>query len=294
MEMKKENNAMDFINLVKSKGLVYKRFANAIDKLGFLHILVIWVFIIVFFGIIYYLFSNNGSYLIHSPEEQIVEDIKNSIYFSFVTATTTGYGDILPSGYFKLITIFEVVFGMLLLALVTSKFVSIKQDIILNELYELSLNERINRLRSSLLLFRQHLTRIITRIEETRIRKREIDDIYVDISSFEDILNEVINIIHRQEKNHFTKVIDSVNTELILNSVLNSFEKLNELIEMMNQNKLEWKRDITIDLVNRCISLNDKLFGIATSQKNMPDKVLNNITTSKNDIVGKTKTLIIK
>ena len=183
---------------------------------------------------------------------------------------------------------------MLLLALVTSKFVSIKQDMILNELYELSLNERINRLRSSLLLFRQHLTRIITRIEENRIRKREVDDIYVDISSFEDILNEIINLIQRQEKNHFTKVIDPINTELILNSVLNSFEKLNELIEMMNQNKLEWKREITIDLINRCISLNDKLFGIATSQKNMPDKILNNILTSKNDVIGKTKSFIVK
>ncbi len=87
----------------------------------------------------------------------MINNLPDSIYFSFVTATTTGFGDFLPQGWFKLIVIAEVICGLLLLALVTSKLVSIKQDILLKEIYDMSFYERINRLRSGLLLFRQNL-----------------------------------------------------------------------------------------------------------------------------------------
>jgi len=70
------------------------------------------------------------------------------------------------NGFFKLISIFEVVFGLLLLAFVTSKLVSIKQDVILNEIYDISFNERLSMVRSSLLLFRQSLSRMMEKIEE--------------------------------------------------------------------------------------------------------------------------------
>ena len=261
-----------------------------IDKLNFLHILVIWILIIIIFGIFYYLFNNNGSYLSYTQNGNSVNSIINSIYFSFIAAMTTGFGDILPVGYFKILAIFEVIFGLLLLALVTSKLVSIKQDMILNEIYELSLNERVNRLRSSLLLFRQNLGKIIARIEEGYVRKREISDLYVYVSSLEDTLHEIDNIMQRQDKNHFTKKIDAISTEIIFNSVLSSFEKLNELLTTLNQHKLEWKREIITDLVNRCMSLNERVFVSVVSSKNLREKTLNDLRDSKNKITELIKT----
>ena len=261
-----------------------------IDKLNFLYILVIWILIIIIFGIFYYLFNNNGSYLSYTQNGNSVNSIINSIYFSFIAAMTTGFGDILPVGYFKILAIFEVIFGLLLLALVTSKLVSIKQDMILNEIYELSLNERVNRLRSSLLLFRQNLGKIIARIEEGYVRKREISDLYVYVSSLEDTLHEIDNIMQRQDKNHFTKKIDAISTEIIFNSVLSSFEKLNELLTTLNQHKLEWKREIITDLVNRCMSLNERVFVSVVSSKNLREKTLNDLRDSKNKITELMKT----
>lgn len=217
--------------------------------------------------------------------KETAKGILDYIYFSFITATSTGYGDILPFGYFKIVTVFEVIFGLLLLAFVTSKLVSIKQDIILNEIYEISFNEKINRLRSSLLIFRQNLGRIIEKIEDNSIRKREINDIYIYASSLEDTLNEISALIGTSGKNYFKKVLDPLNTELLFNSIINSFEKLNELINTLNHSKLDWRREIALNLINKCISLNEVLFTRLSSSKNIADKSIADLNSQKNKVV---------
>lgn len=256
-----------------------------LDKLTFSRIFLIWTSIIMLFGFVYYLFRGNRSFLFYIPHNTTITGIFNSIYFSFITATSTGYGDILPFGFFKIIVILEVVFGLMLLAFVTSKLISIKQDIILNEIYEISFNEKINRLRSSLLVFRQNLSRIINKIEENSIRKREINDIYIYLSSLEDTLNEIMSLIDPSSSNYFKKVLDPLNTELLFNSILNSFERLNELIHLLNQAKSDWRREITLDLINRCISLNDSLFSKLHISKNIAEKTIVDLNSRKSKVI---------
>lgn len=261
-----------------------------IDKLTFFRIFFIWAFSIVLFGVLYFLFSNNSSYLYYPIKNQTVNSVLDSIYFSFVSATTTGFGDITPLGFFKIIAIIEVISGLMLLAFVTSKLVSIKQDAILTEIYEISFNEKINRIRSSLLLFRQNLTKIIDKIENNIIRKRDISDIYIYLSSFADILNEVLSLTGNQNKNdHFKKILDSLNTELIFNSILNSFEKLDELIILFNHNKFEWKRDITINLINACIKINESLFNRLNISNILHQKTLADLNIQKNKLMDTLK-----
>ena len=126
--------------------LNYKGLNTWLDKLTFFKIFLIWTSVIVIFGLIYFFFTTTRAFLFYTTSNSTVDQVLDAIYFSFITATSTGYGDIVPSGVFKIITIFEVVFGLLLLAFVTSRLISIKQDIILTEIYEISFNEKINRL----------------------------------------------------------------------------------------------------------------------------------------------------
>lgn len=262
-----------------------KGFNTLMDKFTFFHIFLIWTLIIIVFGLMYYLLTSSYSFLFYNPVNSPVGGVLDSIYFSFVTATSTGYGDILPFGLFKVMAIVEVVFGLMLLAFVTSKLISIKQDVILSEIYEISFNEKINRLRSSLLVFRQNLNRIINKIEEGSVRKRELNDVYTYFSSFEDILNEVESLMGTSSGNYFKKVLDPLSTELLFNSILSSFEKMNELIAILNQAKSEWRRDITLDLINRCISINDALFSKLNSSKNVSEKTITDLNSQKSKVV---------
>ena len=236
-----------------------KKVRSWFDKVTFPYILILWVCIIIIFGIFYFYFSSESSYLYYTAKEESVQTLHDAIYFSFITATTTGFGDIIPHGKFKSFAIIEVVFGLLLLALVTSKLVSIKQNAIIDELYDLSLTEKTNRLRSSFLIFRQNLNRVISKIEDETISKREIAELYIYFSSFEDTLEQTLSLIDKQN-NALTKGLDPVTTELILTSTTGAFEKITELLEIMNQKRLNWRRDLTIDLIKKCIQLNEQIF----------------------------------
>ncbi len=257
------------------------------DKLTFLHILLIWSSVVIIFGIFYYFLYTDASYLYYNFSHQRVSSLTDHIYFSFITATSTGFGDIVPLGYFKLLSIFEVVFGLVLLAFVTSKLISIKQDVILSEIYEISFQEKINGLRSSLLLFRQNVGRIITQLEEGTLRKREVQELYIYFSSLEDVLHEIEELFpNGEEETHFTKVLDPVNMELIFNSITQSFEKIHELVLVLNTSQFEWKRDVTVKLIQNCLSINVSLIEkLKSSRKKIGEKIFHDIAIANARIV---------
>ncbi len=257
------------------------------DKVSYFHILLIWVVVIVLFGYIYFYLQNGNSFLFYNIKGTTINNIRDAVYFSFVAATTTGFGDILPNGWFKLIAIVEVVFGLMLLAIVTSKLVSIKQDVILGELYELSFDERINRLRSSLLLFRQNLERMINKIEGKIISKRELNNLCIYLSSMEDTLNEVLALIRRPSTNHFIKNIDPVDTELIFNSILSSFNKLYELLTIMEEHKIEWRTGLTVSCIGKCIEVTEELFRKLDDLKNLMKPTVTEFNLRKSEIIEK-------
>ncbi len=258
---------------------------NWIDRLSFLHIFLIWVTLVSAFGVSYHFFSSDVSYLYNVPKLGLAKNLKDTVYFSFVTATTTGFGDIIPFGAFKLVSIFEVISGLLLLAIVTSKLVSIKQDVILGEIYELSLNEKLNRLRSSLLLFRQNLDRVITKIEDRTVIKRELVGIYINLSSLEDTLTEILALIVRTgQGSRFIKSMDSTSAELLFNSIISSFEKIQELIESAANHGIGWKSELNISLIKVCIQLNEELFAkLKTSTRMLKEKIAD--ISSRNIVV---------
>jgi len=255
----------------------YKHFLGkkrlfSLERVDFYQILLTWFFLIFMLGIVYYFFLGKlGANLISTISGEPVTKITDAIYFSFITATSTGFGDIIPVGFFKIIAVFEVILGLSLLAVVTSKLVSIKQDIILEELYEMSFVEKINRLRSSLLLFRQHASRIASHVDAGTVDKREIYDLYVYIHSMETVLEEMLPLINPEEKHFFSKVIDPLDTELLINSILQSFERLLELVTSLAKSNLQWRRPVTIATIKRCVSLNRQLFSkVIVSPKKMP------------------------
>jgi len=270
----------------------FGQITSVLDRLSFFHILIIWTGILILFGLIYYFTPTSGSSLIYSISKQRVTSLFDSIYFSFITATSTGFGDITPVGHFKLLAIVEVVFGLVLLAIVTSKLVSIKQDVIMNEIYDISFSEKINRIRSSLLLFRQNLSRVITNIENNTIRNREISDLYNYISLLEDNLNEIRNLMMRKGGDGFTKVLDSTSTGLLFHSINQSFEKLFELIALMNNNNIGWRRKITLSLIESCISTNNSLFETLHKSKDLSEKEFADLNLHNKKVIGPFKSCL--
>ena len=262
-----------------------RKFNTWIDNLDFAKILLIWAGIVTFFGLTYYFFSNGTSSLFSTQTQKPVMNILDHIYFSFITATSTGFGDIVPTGFFKIIAIAKVTLGLLLLAFVTSRLISIKQNIILNEIYEISFSERISRMRSSMLLFRQHINRIIAKAEDETLRQRDIDEISVDLSSLLNILREMTDILKKDGKKHFTKAITQIDAELLINSMTHSFSKVHDLVFTLNHHNVEWKKEVSVKLIRQCIKRNHLIFGILSEQKTVPYETLRDIETRNRRLI---------
>ncbi len=274
----------DFISSLKQRDI-----STWLDKFTFSKILLLWLSGIFGFGVFYFLGSTQNSFLLSTGAGKPVSQWLDYVYFSFITATSTGFGDIVPIGMFKSVAILEIIFGLIVLALVTSKLVSLKQDVIITEIYDISFTEKINRLRSSMLLFRQNITRIITRIEEKTITSNEICHMYIDLSSFEATLHEVHSFFKRRTRHYFTKKIDPINTELIFNSVLQSFQKIDEILSELNEKKLKWKREITLRTINKCLKTNKLLLECLEKTKNIPKDYVDGYTSDSKDTIKSIK-----
>ncbi len=281
----KQKHREKVMNKKNSKIKVLKK--NIFDKLSFVHILLLWFLMIFIFGVLYYFLRNEENYIVWASKNEVITTFWDSLYYSFVAASN-GFGDIIAHGFFRQMAVFEIILGIFIVALLISKIISIKQDIILEEIYEISFQERINRLRSALLLFRQNLGNIMGDIETNTFGKRKISDVEMHLVSFKVTLREIKTIILGKQKNtDFIKSVDSLNIEILFNSILSSIEKLNDLIDEFDKNKISWKNEETIKTINSIMSVVEEIFnGIKTNNllKNIP---MDDVTTHYNRIKEK-------
>ncbi|MBI2549064.1 hypothetical protein HYW21_06975 [Candidatus Woesearchaeota archaeon] len=275
--MEQKQNIVDFFEQVKNY-----RITLWFEQLTFLRILLAWIIIVVSFGVMYHVFSGEQGYLFSVHGATKVTSVFDAVYFSFVTATTTGFGDIVPVASFKIIAIAEVIFGLLLLAVVTSKLVSLKQDVILSELYEFSFSEKITRLRSSLLLFRQSLDRMMSKIEDGVMRSRDTNDITVNLALLESTLSETARLLGKRKQHQFVKKLDAVNTELIFNSILSSFEKWYELMVLLDQKTLSWRTEQQVSQLYHCLDIANDLFNQLDTSAGINEDLREDLINRKN------------
>lgn len=213
-----------------------KQLVKWLDHLTFPRIFLLWAIIILVFGVVYSHAGDEYSMLIHTGSDTRVEDLSDCIYFSFITATTTGFGDIVPIGSFKLLAIFEIVLGMILLAFVTSRLVSIKQNVILDQMYDISLSDNVSRLRLSLSTFITNLNDSMISIQQDEPSGKEVQEINFMFLQYENIVKKIV-ALSSDEGSIYAKSVNLLDNELLIFNLLNSLEKITLFFEVAKQSK---------------------------------------------------------
>ena len=241
-----------------------------VDKITFPGIFFAWMFVIFIFGLLYYLVG------LSSPTIQSVShelNLLDYVYFSFITATTIGYGDIIPVGLGKVLVALEGIISLLIYGIVISKLVYFKQEVILEEIYNISFEERLNRLRSTLYLFRADLSKRIGRTEMKVISNVEIRDLPTTINSFNNTLADIVRLTtHGNRYNEFVRKLDDIHLELLLNSVVLSANKLVDLLKALQYYKYYkdfWKNQ---NAMNALSNVRHSLGKIIEIYKDHPDE----------------------
>lgn len=100
----------------------------------------------------------------------------DSLYFSFVTATTVGYGDIVPNSIWaRALASTEAMGGMLLVGAVISRLLSAQQEKLLQDTHDLAFNERLGRMQTSFHLLIPEFQDIETLHLDGKIERSKIE-----------------------------------------------------------------------------------------------------------------------
>jgi potassium channel LctB len=112
-----------------------------------------WLGIIFVFGLIYWVAGIGMGWGLQAGNTAIRPDLNGlgtAIYFSFVTALSIGYGDIIPVGPLRILAVTEGIAGLLIFGCVISKLVSRRQEQLVEEIHRTTFEDRLDRVRTNL------------------------------------------------------------------------------------------------------------------------------------------------
>jgi hypothetical protein len=132
------------------------RFIDALADRSIAELFSLWLAIVVACGVVYWLLARVVPAAL-STGGGGVTGLLPALYFSAVTATSIGYGDIVPTGVARVLAIAEGMAGLILFGCVVSKFVSRRQEQLIDDIHHITFEERLGRVRTNLLLVRAEL-----------------------------------------------------------------------------------------------------------------------------------------
>jgi hypothetical protein len=112
-----------------------------------------WLGMIVVFGVIYWLAGISMGWGLQAGSAEVKPDLSGfatAIYFSFVTALSIGYGDVIPLGALRILAVTEGIAGLLIFGCVISKLVSRRQEDLTAEIHRTTFEDRLDRVRTNL------------------------------------------------------------------------------------------------------------------------------------------------
>jgi len=227
-----------------------KRWVRLLQNYTFIQLFYLWIALGFGFAIIYFLssFSPNHSLIyMGEPLKHNFTGFLAMIYFSFITLTSTGYGDIVPLGILRLFAILEIFFGLIVFGFLVSKLITARQHRIIEELYSISFEERVNKLRSSLYASRANISRIINKVNTVRYGKipHLMTEIEANIESLKTGIFRVKTFLVSENKKSVSN-IDELTLNLLLNSVSLSLSSLTKIVKIIDAKKYVWKRDSVV------------------------------------------------
>jgi len=113
----------------------------------------IWLGMIAVFGVIYWLAGLSMGWSLRAGSDWVKPDLgglETALYFSFVTALSIGYGDVIPTGALRVPAVIEGIAGLLIFGCVISKLVSRRQEELTEEIHRTTFDDRLDRVRTNL------------------------------------------------------------------------------------------------------------------------------------------------
>jgi|GEM_PF-5944714 len=175
-----------------------------LEKLSFLQLFLTFFTIIIVFAVLFYVFSpGQNGIVIHGSDGVSVFD---ALYFSIVTISSLGYGDMYPRGISKAFSAIEVLLGLALMGMLIAKLTSSRLSYQVKRLYASDANRQLYRLGKD---FKISVNRISNSIEQYSHCLVETPARVGKEKTFDELKETIRNSFESNFKN-FYKTVDNL------------------------------------------------------------------------------------
>lgn len=210
------------------------RFTERLDLISYRAIFALWMACVSAFAFIFYTlcrFPQHG--LITTIGGHTVSDFFTALYFSIITATSTGYGDIVPIGASRIFASCESVLAFFLFAIFVSKLLSRRQDIALTEVHRLSFRTAFHNIREDLYVVRKDFDVGIHAVRDRgSVSENEWKFLVLATHQVTHILQELPDFYDRRNRLH---ALDDRQEKLLLDSVERTLNRIADFCEALRR-----------------------------------------------------------
>ncbi len=216
-------------------------FFAQIGNLSYSTIFSLWIATVALFAWIYFGLSFMPGEGPTFTSVGLVPRFLETLYFSVMTATTTGYGDVVPLGYSRVFASIEAINGFFLFAAFVSRALSYRQELALSEVHRATFNNAFYVMRESLRAIRADHFRLLETVQSTgKVSDAERDIFLVDLQQIAYIVQDIPDFYDVHSDLY---VIDRQRESLLFGAVQRTILRLNA--------SLEAARAAHIELVSR-------------------------------------------
>jgi hypothetical protein len=199
----------------------------------------LWLEIVIGCGLAYWLLAEvTPRFALRTSTGPIAQGLRGllpALYFSAVTATSIGYGDIVPSSVARVLAVCEGIAGLILFGCVVSKFVSRRQEELIGQIHRIAFEDRLGRVRTNLLLVRTELQATARLCEGSDIPPPEaVARVESAAMVFVGELHAVHDLLYRPQDTPEEAVM-----EAILAGLASVFREFNELLSCVQAKRAE-------------------------------------------------------
>jgi hypothetical protein len=204
---------------------------------------VLWILLNLLFAIFYFMLASLHPE--HAPSglalEQPATRLFDSLYFSIVTGTSTGYGDIVPQGASRLLAMIQTCMALLVFAIFVTKLVSSRTEATLREVHRMSLEGIFYHIRQVLFIVRKDIDGVLHALQQHRaLTQRDWEILQTACLQAESLVEEIPELYNRSKT---LTAIDLKRERLLLEALQRTLKRIDALLRELRERNVAWSED---------------------------------------------------